>query len=165
MATQTLLSVEEYLRTSFDGTDVEYVDGELVERGMPDDPHSATQVRLIELFHDLRKHKTIYTRTELRVRVSPKRCRVIDVAVFLEPPSARYPSTPPWVAIEIVSEDDRMSHIIEKFEDYRRWGVAHIWLIDPRLRRLYLYDSSGLREVPALAIPEAGIGFGPAELF
>ena len=38
MSTKALMSVEEYLRTSFDGSDCEYLDGEIVERNMGELP-------------------------------------------------------------------------------------------------------------------------------
>ena len=37
-----LMDVEEYLRTSFDGSDCEYLDGEVVERNMGELPHGDT---------------------------------------------------------------------------------------------------------------------------
>ena len=49
------MDVEEYLRTSFDGSDCEYLDGEVVERNMGERPHSAVQANLIELLRELRR--------------------------------------------------------------------------------------------------------------
>ena len=40
MAAQTRVTPEDYLKTSFAGLDREYVDGEVVERGMPTYSHS-----------------------------------------------------------------------------------------------------------------------------
>ena len=57
MATKPLVSAEEYLRTSFDGPDREYVDGEIVERNVGENQHSKAQGRLIEVFYELRKTK------------------------------------------------------------------------------------------------------------
>ena len=39
MSTKVLMGVDEYLRTSFDGPDCEYLDGEIVERNMAELPH------------------------------------------------------------------------------------------------------------------------------
>jgi hypothetical protein len=39
MSTKSLMSVEEYLRTSFEGCDCEYVDGEIAERNMGEFDH------------------------------------------------------------------------------------------------------------------------------
>ena len=54
VATQTLIPIEEYLRTVYE-PDAEFVDGEIVERSLGEDPHSAVQVRLVEIFYELRK--------------------------------------------------------------------------------------------------------------
>ena len=44
MSTKVLMDVEEYLRTSFEGSDCEYLDGEIVERNMGEIPHSDVQM-------------------------------------------------------------------------------------------------------------------------
>src|SRR5689334_19048878 len=49
MASKTLMSVEEYLRTSFDDADCEYLDGEIVERNMGERGHAAVQGQLLFL--------------------------------------------------------------------------------------------------------------------
>jgi Uma2 family endonuclease len=51
------------------------------------------------------------------------------------------PDTPPLVAIEILSPDDRLIEVRQKLEEYQAWGVPHIWLIDPRSHRFYTCDS------------------------
>jgi len=38
MSTKVLMDVDEYLHTSFDGPDCEYLDGEVVERSMENCP-------------------------------------------------------------------------------------------------------------------------------
>jgi Uma2 family endonuclease len=43
--TKTLMTAEEYLRTSFEGVDREYVDREIVERPMPTYDHGEIQAR------------------------------------------------------------------------------------------------------------------------
>ncbi len=66
-------------------------------------------------------------------------------------------TAPAFVAIEIVSPDDRRGRLTERLEDYRRWGVPHIWLVDPQRKRLYEYTEAGLLQFPGSAI--AGIRF------
>ncbi len=75
---------------------------------------------------------------ELRVRIEPRRFRVIDLAVYRGSwPEGRYATQPAFAAIEIVSPDDRYGRLTHRLEDYRRWGVPHVWLVDPELKRLY----------------------------
>jgi hypothetical protein len=53
MGTTTLVSVEEYLRTSFPDADREYVDGRIVERNVGEVDHSDVQSSIL---HYLRTH-------------------------------------------------------------------------------------------------------------
>ncbi len=88
------------------------------------------------------------------MQLAPDVFRIPDIAVFAgSPPGKEVPDVPPLVAIEILSEDDRLPAVIEKLEEYREWGVPHIWLIDPQLRLQYLYRDQKLKEVPALELP------------
>ncbi|HEV8145270.1 MAG TPA: Uma2 family endonuclease [Bryobacteraceae bacterium] len=164
MGAQTAHSLEEYLRTSFEGVDREYRDGELVERSLPDPTHGLTQMNLGAFFVALRKTTSIFPCSETRVRLREGLILIPDVCVFLETPQKRLPDTPPLIAIEILSPDDRHLAVRSKLEEYRAWGVPHVWLIDPYLRRLYKCDE-GLVEVPSLALPEFGVELTPADLF
>jgi len=76
------ISIEEYVRTSFEDGDREYVDGEIVERGLPDEPHSRTQWRLSGLIWDLSKTLPFRGCISLRLRVRPTRIRISDGCIF-----------------------------------------------------------------------------------
>ena len=67
MATQSLVAPETYLTMSFEGPDREYVDGELVERGMPTYLHARIQMILGALFETLRKQHPVFAASELRL--------------------------------------------------------------------------------------------------
>jgi Uma2 family endonuclease len=89
------------------------------------------------------------------MRLAARRYRVADVAVFEgQEPSEEFPSSPPLIVIEIVSPDDRHTEIVEKLDEYKRWGVPNVWLVDPHSRRLYVYGDSGLAEVKAYELPQ-----------
>ena len=125
VATQTLMPVEEYLRTVYE-PDAEFVDGAIVERNLGEHPHSVVQVRLVEIFYELKKKHPVHCRTELRMRLAPARIRIPDVALFHpKEPAELVPSDAPLVVVEIVSREDRHTEIIQKFEEYRAWGVTH----------------------------------------
>jgi hypothetical protein len=49
-------------------------------------------------------------------------------------------------------------------EEYRDWGVAHVWLVDPHSRRLYTCDA-GLTEVSSFSISELNLSLQPADIF
>jgi len=76
------ISAEEYLHSSFPGTDREYRDGALVERAMPDYLHGKAQALLIALFMALRKSRSQYPCAETRMKIRPGRFLIPDVAVF-----------------------------------------------------------------------------------
>jgi Uma2 family endonuclease len=54
--------------------------------------------------------------------------------------------TPPLICIEILSRHDEISDVLEKLEEYAAAGVSYIWVLDPRRKKAFYYDS-GLREV------------------
>ena len=166
MAARVQVPVEEYLQTSFEGPDPEYVDGEIVERAVPDFLHGTLQGRFIEIFYEVRKRHSLYAVTEVRHKLRDSGYRIPDVAVHAGVrPAERFPSTPPYIAIEILSPDDRFSEVVQKLDEYRTWGVPHIWLADPRLRRLLVYGPTGLGEVTEFHLPDYNVVITPQEVF
>jgi Uma2 family endonuclease len=60
--------------------------------------------------HERRKQYGIQVLLILRIRIAPCKYRVPDVCVYRLPaPRDPIPSTPPFIAIEILSPEDRMS--------------------------------------------------------
>jgi len=167
MLAKTQIGVEEYLDLVFDDRPApDYIDGEVVERALPTPTHSEIQALLILLFAPLISRFGLLLRPEIRVRIGPQRFRVIDLGVFQgERPQGRYATTPAFVAIEIVSPDDRYSQLIERLEDYRRWGVPHVWLVDPQLKRLNEYSEAGLLQHASLRLPGFDFEISAQELF
>jgi Uma2 family endonuclease len=165
MGANTALSVEQYFATSFPDLDKEYRDGELVDRSLPDYLHAKTHALLIAFFVALRKMQSVFARPGLRLKIRPNLYLIPDEAVFHPTePTVRYPDSPPLVAIEILSIDDKLKDVREKLEIYRGWGVPHVWLVDPHSKRMYTCDA-GLMEVVSLRIPELSIELTPAEVF
>lgn len=76
----------------------------------------------------------------------------------------RVPETSPLVAIEILSLDDRLAEVRDKLEEYKAWGVAHVWLVHPNSRRMYTREA-GLVETQSLKISELGIETTGADIF
>ena len=76
-----------------------------------------------------------------------------------------------FVVVEIISPDDRYGRLTHRLEDYRRWGVPHVWLIDPKNRtasRAVRSDNGAvLEEVPSgeLTVPGMPILVRIGELF
>jgi Uma2 family endonuclease len=167
MPTKTLISVEEYLATSY-RPDCDYVDGVVEERNLGELDHGWLQGLLIAYFFARRKEWGISVIPELRVQVKPTRFRVPDVCVVLGgKPAEQILTKPPFLCIEILSPEDRMSRVEERIDDYLAMGVPYVWVLDPATRRAYVATAAdGLREVksgvlktgnPALEVPLAEI--------
>ncbi len=81
METSALVSVEEYLNTSY-RPDCDYVDGELLERNVGEHPHSDLQTELAYYFRSRRKQWKLHAVVEQRVQVKSDRYRIPDVCVL-----------------------------------------------------------------------------------
>ena len=90
----TLVSVEEYLHTSYH-PDCDYLDGEVLERNLVERNHSELQGELFLHFSNHRRQWNTYAFVEQRVRVSPTRFRIPDVCVYLGRPKEQIFVTPP----------------------------------------------------------------------
>jgi Uma2 family endonuclease len=120
---------------------------------------------LATFFETRRKSSSVFARTELRLRIRANLILIPGVTVFHpDEPQQRYPDQPPYVAIEILSLDDKLIDVREKLEMYHNWGVPHVWLVDPHSRRMYTCDA-GLMEVPTLELPDLNLTLASAELF
>lgn len=145
MASSTLVSVADYLATVYE-PDCEYVDGEVLERNMGELDHGGLQGLLVAWLLNRRKQLGIHVFPETRTQVAPERYRVPDIAVTIKRPTGRILREPPFLCVEILSPEDRASRIEEKIDDYLRFGVAHIWLLDPRKKTAWSYTREGKRE-------------------
>ncbi len=166
MATKTLIPVEEYLNRRFEGPEPDYIDGEIVVRPLPSIPHSRAQRRLSKIFLLLPESANLYAFTEITLKLSDTRFRIADLAVFVgEGPNGEgHAAEPPLIVIEILSKDDRFTEIQKKFMDYQIFGIRHIWLADPWMGKLYIWET-GLRDVSSFELPEYGVTISPADIF
>lgn len=142
-----LVSVEEYLHTSY-RPDCDYVDGELVDRNVGEKNHAKLQWQILSALHRHRTEWNIFPIQETRVQVSPTRFRVPDICVFAGPePDEQVFTRPPFLCVEILSPEDRISRMQQRIDDYLAFGVEYVWLVDPQTRRAWIYRCDGAREV------------------
>jgi Uma2 family endonuclease len=144
MAVETLVSVEDYLNTSY-SPDMEYVDGVLVERNVGEWQHSLIQGNVI--FRLRQKYPSVKVLPSVTSKVTETRYRVPDVAVTLRMPEGRFITEAPFIAIEILSEEDRVTRLIEKLKEYAAMGVPNIWVFDPRLKQMLVFHGNSLQEI------------------
>jgi Uma2 family endonuclease len=164
MGAKTAISVEQYLKTAFPDLDREYRDGEIQERSLPDYLHGRAQGALFAFFWALRQALALFPCVETRMRLRSNLVLIPDVAVFYPNEPRNVPDSPPLIVIEVLSQDDRMSAVRAKLDEYKNWGVPHVWLVDPHAKRFYTCDE-GLTEVSSLTVPELGIELSPAQIF
>jgi Uma2 family endonuclease len=163
MSVETLISVDEYLNTSYD-PDMEYVDGVLVERNVGDLSHSLVQRNIG--YHLTRKYPAIYALPELRSQTRSTRYRLPDVCVLLTFPQTDYLLEAAFLAVEILSKSDSMTSMIEKLNEYSQKGVANIWLFDPRLEKMFTFRAHTLQEVEdIIATDDPRLELTHAEVF
>ncbi|MBI3696722.1 MAG: Uma2 family endonuclease [Acidobacteria bacterium] len=147
MSTRTLVSLDEYLTTSY-RPDREYVEGMVLERNVGEYDHSRLQGRLIIYLGSREKQWGIRVVPEQRVQVRSNRFRVPDVcAVKSDSPVEQIFKRPPLLCVEILSPEDRMAEMQDRIHDYLAFGVSFVWLLDPRTRRAYFYTAAGMQEV------------------
>jgi Uma2 family endonuclease len=165
MASKLALTEAEYLRTSFPDLDREFCDGEVIERSMPDPLHSRAQGKLSYIFFQAEARLNAQVFPELRVKLRPGRHVVPDVCVYWPAGSiASLSGRSPLIAIEILSEEDRLSKVRGKLEEYAHWGVRHIWLLDPHRKLFYLFRD-GLHEVKSYTVEEIAFTLTPEQVF
>ena len=159
------IPVEQYLHTSFDNPDPEYRDGELVKRSLADTLHGGAHASVGAFFVLRCRGLRLFPCSSVRLKVREECYLVPDISVFWpDEPMLAFPDQPPLVVIEILSEDDRLATVRSKLDEYRAWGVPHVWLVDPYLRKLYTCDT-GLTEVAALCVPELDLELRPEHIF
>ncbi len=138
MPAATQISVEEYLKTVY-RPDRDYVDGVVEERNLGERDHSWIQGNLIAFFRGLFRQTGITAMPEWRFQVSPTRFRVPDVVVVSGRPEEQILTRLPLLCIEILSPEDTVSRTNTKVQDYLRFGVPVVWVVDPRERTIWIY--------------------------
>ena len=166
MKAAMLVPVEEYLGTTY-RPDCDYVDGEVLERNVGELDHSELQGELYYYIRARQKEWNVHVYPEQRVQVAPRRFRIPDLCIVPGPrPKDQILHDPPLVCIEILSKDDTLDRMQEKIDDFLKFGVRYVWVINPRTRRAWVYTTDGSREVkdgvlrtenPPIAIPLAEV--------
>jgi len=165
MATKSQITAEQYLHRTFE-YDAEFVHGEIVERAMPDYLHGRIAFLIAQALVPATRSHRLYPCFEVRMRVESEAYRIPDVSVFAgAEPQQSVPSSPPLLVIEILPKDDRHHDLMEKLEEYRVWGVPHIWVVDPHSKRLSVYTAAGLQNVSSLTLAAYPLELTPAVLF
>ena len=166
MASKALITPERYFATQFE-REPELVRGELVERPLPTFPHGNIQLRMGSRLMALRRQSyPVFTGVEVRVRwlgiftASPT---YFDVGRS-SPPIACPRPHPYWLSRSVLRTTAWMP-CCKNSRISLGWGVQHIWLVEPELKRIHIYDHGSLTAVSRLELPQFGFTITAQELF
>jgi Uma2 family endonuclease len=159
------ISIEQYLKTAYE-PDAEYVDGEIEERNVGEYDHNAVQKAILLWFARHEKEWGIRCIQEQRTRLGPGRVRIPDISLFSRQlPIEQVFSRPQLVAIEVLSPEDRHSKVQEKIEDYRRFAVPCIWVVDPVKRLGWDCSDGNWTRTDRLVVARTPVYLDMQELF
>ncbi len=151
MAASTQIPVEEYLNTAYH-PDRDYLDGVVEERNLGERDHSWIQGRLVSFFMSRFGETGIGALPEWRFHVKSTRFRVPDVVVTLGKPDEQILSKPPLLCIEILSPEDTVSKTNQRIQEYLKFAVPVVWLVDPAEKTVWIYRSNGMEEASGSSI-------------
>jgi len=164
-ATTTFVSVKEYLRSSFD-PDAEYIDGQIQERAVGENDHSAWQAAICTRFQQQAKQGQIRVRPEFRVQVAPTCFLLPDVTLLdRNRPIEKIATHPPVAVFEVLSPTDTLNRVMAKCSLYEGMGIQTILVIDPDGPK-YKYIKGGLEplEIRAFVLPGSTARFDLDEI-
>jgi Uma2 family endonuclease len=80
--------------------------------------------------------------------LGPTHYRIPDLMIITGgKPNEQIPSRPPFVCIEILSPEDRMSRMEKKIADYPAFGVSYVWVLNPKTKQAVEYTKAGKRSI------------------
>ena len=123
---------EEYLALPEEKPYLEYIDGMVVQKPMPNKLHSKLGARLAFLI-------TMWIEQHGGAAGGGPSYRLPDVS-FWKPGYEGGDEDPPTLAIEIRSPDQTLAELRRKCRFFRENGVEACWIIDPKSRRAEVFE-------------------------
>ena len=86
------------------------------------------------------------------MRVSATRIRIPDVAIVAADDTEEVKQRPPFLCIEILSPEDRLSRLLKIIADYIAFAIPMIWIVDPYNREAFVvtHENPTLQQVDEL---------------
>jgi Uma2 family endonuclease len=141
------LTLREFLQLPETQPASEYIDGQVIQKPMPQGKHSAIQGELVPAINGIvRSQRIARAFPELRSTFGG-RSTVPDIAVFLWHRIPRdqsgevantFPVAPDWT-IEILSPDQSQTKVTKNILHCLRHGTQMGWLIDPDEQTVFVY--------------------------
>jgi Uma2 family endonuclease len=161
------MTPEQYLALPEEKPYLEYIDGMVVQKPMPNKDHG-------ELVAELILHLKLWIRAH-KGRIGPEvraklgdlpNYRLPDVS-YWKPEIPREDEGPPTLAVEVRSKDQTLAELRRKCRFFLSTGVEACWLIDPYARKAEIFegkrDSEPIELLTAACLP--GFELQLSELF
>jgi Uma2 family endonuclease len=158
------MSIEEFARKRFE-VPTELIDGEVRQKAMPTIAHMTLQGWLIFLLY--RDYRQFLIGPELHCKLRSGHYRLPDVSVLVRRPiePKSYAEEPIHLAIEILSPQDTVVELMERFAAYREWGVPYCWALDPEKLVAFEYTVEGTLALVREELVAEPIRLAVAEVF
>jgi Uma2 family endonuclease len=149
------LTLEEFLQLPETKPGNEYIDGQIIQKPIPQGKHSTVQGELVPAINAVVKPKRLARAfPELRCTFGD-RSLIPDIAVFI---SSRIPrdengeianifSIPPDWTIEILSPDQSQTKVTKNILHCLKYGTQMGWLIDPDEQTVFVFRPKQEMEV------------------
>jgi Uma2 family endonuclease len=127
---------------------LELVRGEVVELPPPQKPHGVVCVKVASALEGYVNERGVGYVTSndsgVILERDPDTVRGPDVAYYEDANAfdalhPKYGETPPRLAVEVLSPDDRAGKVMRKIRDYLKASVPLVWVIDPEDRTLTVH--------------------------
>lgn len=127
----------------------ELVRGEVIELPPPQRPHGVVSANVARIIgnYTFERGKGYVAGNDSGVILErdPDTVRGPDVALYDDAQTfaelhPKYGEVPPRLAVEVLSPNDRADRTTRKITDYLRTGVRLVWLIDPEVRTVTVYQ-------------------------
>jgi Uma2 family endonuclease len=136
------MSPEQYLALPEEKPYLEFVDGMVVQKPMPQEEHVELIAEIIYRMKEWMKEHKGRIGPEARARLGDlPNYRLPDLS-YWKPGIRRGNEAPPTLAVEVCSKDQSIAELRRKCEFLRSTGVEACWLIDPFARTAEAYEGS-----------------------
>lgn len=145
------VTADEFMQMPDDGYRYDLVQGRLIRMSHPSPRHGLVCTELgVALHRFVKKHElgiAFANAVGFKLTSDPDTVRGPDVAFLRReriPPSGLpdvYWPGAPDLAVEVRSKNDRWSKVMEKVDEYLRYGTQLVWVIDPKKQEVVVYRS------------------------
>ena len=161
------MTPEEYLRLPEEKPYLEYVDGVVLQKPMPNEDHGELVVELASLLREWARPNGGRVAVEVRAKLGDlPNYRLPDVS-YWKAGIPRGQEAPPTLAVEVRSKDQTLAELRRKCEFLRSTGVEACWLVDPVARTAELFEGksrgTSIETLKAACVP--GFELPLAKLF